>query len=252
MVERLGGDEELVRKMVPEWEVGCRRPTPGPGYLESFTKGHVSLDNTPIARVTPTGIRTSDGKHHEFDVIICATGFNVSHRPPYPLVGRYGIDLADKWSERPEGYLSICAAGFPNFFMFSGPNAPVAHGSLLSALGWTADYITKWLRKISEEDIKWVDVREDVSLEFNTYADEIQQTLVWTGGCRSWFKNNTVDGKVTAVWAGSALAYREMLENLRPEDFTIMYRSPNRFRFMGNGRTKREFQAGEDLAFYMQ
>lgn len=47
------------------------------------------------------------------------------------------------------------------------------------------------------------------------------------------------NGKVTAVWAGSVIAYHDMIEKLRPEDFDIVYRSKNRFRFMGNGRTKR-------------
>ncbi|OAG33842.1 hypothetical protein AYO21_12061 [Fonsecaea monophora] len=252
MTERLGGNEELAEKLIPKWEVGCRRPTPGPGYLESFTKDHVSLVISDISEITETGIKTADGNLHEFDVIVCATGFDVSHRPPYPLVGLHGTNLADKWKDEPEAYLSVCVEGFPNFFMFSGPNAPVGHGSLISALGWTADYILKWAQKIAEEDIKYVDVREDVSEEFNTYADEILQTTVWTGGCRSWFKNHTVDGKVVAVWAGSGLAYYEMLESLRPEDFNIHYRSRNRFRFMGNGTTKREGRPDEDLAWYLK
>ena len=43
---------------------------------------------------------------------------------------------------------------------------------------------------------------------------------------------------MTAVWAGSAIGFREMVERIRPEDFDITYRSKNRLRFMGNGRTK--------------
>ncbi|OQU95562.1 hypothetical protein CLAIMM_01747 [Cladophialophora immunda] len=251
MLERLGGNEELGEKLIPDWELGCRRPTPGPGYLESFTKPHVALVTLGIEEVTPTGITTVDGKHHEFDVIVCATGFDVSHRPPFPLIGRSGTSLSDTWHDYPEAYLSICVADYPNFFMFGGPNAPVGHGSLLSAQGWTADYILQRMKKMTEEDIKWVVVRPDAMEEFNAYAEEILQTLVWTGGCKSWFKNNTVDGRVTAVWAGSAIAYKEMVDTIRPEDFTITYRSRNRFRFMGTGRTKRELLPHEDLAFYI-
>lgn len=87
--------------------------------------------------------------------------------------------------------------------------------------------------------------------EFNTYADEIMQTFVWPTVYRSWYKNHRINGRVTAVWAGSGIAYYEMLKQLRPEDFDIVYRTKNRFRFMGIGRAKVEFSPGADLAFYM-
>ncbi|TKA69803.1 hypothetical protein B0A55_06461 [Friedmanniomyces simplex] len=134
--------------------------------------------------------------------------------------------------------------------MFSGPNAPVGHGSLMAGLGWCADWMCQWVRKMAEEDIKWIDPRPEVVDEFNAYADEIMQTLVWSGGCQSWYKGHRVDGKVTAVWAGSAIGFREMIERIRPEDFEIRYRSRNRFRFMGNGRTKM-YDPKADLAFYL-
>lgn len=56
---------------------------------------------------------------------------------------------------------------------------------------------------------------------------------------------------MTAVWAGSAISYHDMIRHLRPEDFEIKYRSRNRFRFMGNGKTKMEYVPGTDLAFYL-
>ncbi len=90
--------------------------------------------------------------------------------------------------------------------------------------------MTSWTRKMAEEDIKFIDVKPEVLNEFNAYADEIMQTLVWSGGCQSWYKNHRVDGKVTAVWAGSVIGYWEMLQSIRPEDFEIRYRTKNRFR----------------------
>lgn len=52
------------------------------------------------------------------------------------------------------------------------------------------------------------------------------------------------------MYAGSLNHYRQMLESFRAEDFTIEYRSPNRFRFMGNGLTIPEVTR-EDFADYM-
>lgn len=185
MKEKLGGDEDLARKLTPSYEVGCRRATPGPGYLEAFKRDNVSLVTDPIERITPTGIETKDGTSHSFDCIIAATGFDVSHRPPFPLIGRNNTFLSDKWADEPMSYLSLCASQFPNFFTFSGPNAPVGHGSLMAGLSWSAEYMCKWITKILQEDIKSVDVKQEALDEFNTYSDEIMQTLAWSGGCQS-------------------------------------------------------------------
>lgn len=154
MRQQLGGSENLVRKLVPDWEVGCRRATPGPGYLEAFTMPHVSLVTDAIERVTPSGIRTVDGREFDLDAIVCATGFDVSHRPPWPLIGRGGLTLAEHWKEEPYAYLSLMASGFPNFFMFGGPNSPVGHGSLMSQLQWSAEWMCRWISKMAEENIK--------------------------------------------------------------------------------------------------
>lgn len=210
MKQKLGGNEDLAKKLIPKYEVGCRRATPGPGYLEAFTKDNVSLVTDSIDRIEASGIRTVDGKLHEFDAIVCATGFDVSHRPPWPLIGLNGLSLADAFDPEPMAYLSLAAANFPNFFMFSGPNAPVGHGSFVASLGWAADWMCQWILKIAEEDIKWVAPKQEAVDEYNTYADEIMQGLVWSGGCQSWYKGHRVDGKVTAVWAGSAVGFKEM------------------------------------------
>lgn len=268
MLTKLNGYHDLAEKLIPNWPIGCRRATPGLDYLEALIQPHVSLVQEPIQRVTEHGITTADGLSRDFDAIICATGFDVSYRPNFPLRGRDGIDLAEKWKDSatttaatgPLAYFSICVPGFPNYFMFTGPNAPVGHGSLMAGLGWAADYIAKWIVKLAEEDIKWVDVKEDATQEFNAYADRIMQTLVWSSPCKSWYKNSNNDnndenhnaeGRVTALWAGSGLGFREMVSSLRPEDFVIRYQSSNRFRFMGNGRVKQEFQPGVDLAWFM-
>lgn len=84
--------------------------------------------------------------------------------------------------------------------------------------------------------------------DYNVYAQEFLKRMVWSGGCRSWYKT---DGKVTAMYAGSVLHYKEMLDSFRVEDFRLEYNSGNRFRFMGNGMTGREAEGG-DLGYYVR
>lgn len=37
----------------------------------------------------------------KFDIIVCATGFDVSFLPYWNVVGRNGIKLGDKWADNP-------------------------------------------------------------------------------------------------------------------------------------------------------
>ena len=112
-----------------------------------------------VIEITPAGILTADNKHREFDAIILATGFDVSFKPRWIQTGRQGRSLADEWSDDPKGYFSLSVSGYPNHFIFNGPAGPVGHGSLSSAIDWTADYIIKWLTKMAKEDIKLVQLR---------------------------------------------------------------------------------------------
>ena len=105
MATKLNNDPELCAKLIPEFEVGCRRVTPGAGYLESFTQDNVKLTVSHIDYIDEGGIKTKDGHYYELDVIICATGFDVTHRPPFPIIGRNEVSLGEKWKDEPESYM---------------------------------------------------------------------------------------------------------------------------------------------------
>lgn len=184
--------------------------------------------------------------------MVCATGFDVSHRPQYPTIGRNDVDLRKAWEDDPESYFSIAAPNMPNYFITLGPNAVAGHGSLLEALNWNGDYFVKWLKKMAEEDIKSIAPKTTVVRHLVSYADEIHKSLVWTGGCKSWYKRGRVDGRVTALFAGSGMLYKRLISDLRPEDFDIDYRSPNNFKFLGNGFTAFEMDPESDLAWYIE
>jgi cation diffusion facilitator CzcD-associated flavoprotein CzcO len=156
MRARLANRPDLMEKLIPKYPVGCRRLTPGDGYLEALQANNVRPCFSDIKRITEKGIITRDGEEEEFDLIVCATGFDTTFTPRWDLVGRDGRRLEDDWSEVPEAYLSMCAANMPNYFLFSGPNAPIGHGSVPQMLAWSADYMLDWIKKMATEDIKYV------------------------------------------------------------------------------------------------
>ena len=72
MANKLQHKPDLCDKLIPKWELGCRRITPGPGYLESFLLPNCSLTNSATARVTDNAIITADGEVFECDVSKCS------------------------------------------------------------------------------------------------------------------------------------------------------------------------------------
>lgn len=155
MAERLNHDPWLCEKLIPKFEVGCRRLSPGDSYLTAIQAKNVSLELSPIEAIGASGIKTQkDSEEQPFDIIICATGFDVSFCPSWDMQGKDGIKLADQWKDHPEAYFGTVVPNMPNFFMVNGPNSPLAHGSLLSAMYFTVEYILKWCEKISTQDIK--------------------------------------------------------------------------------------------------
>jgi cation diffusion facilitator CzcD-associated flavoprotein CzcO len=120
MRQRLGDSpkgKSLYHMLIPEFPVGCRRQTPGPGYLEALLRDNVETRWDDIGRLTEKGIHTKNGQQLDFDVIICATGFDTTFKPRFPTVGRNGVNLAEKWTkEMPMCYFGMTAADMPNYF----------------------------------------------------------------------------------------------------------------------------------------
>ncbi|KAI5850754.1 hypothetical protein BZA05DRAFT_430466 [Tricharina praecox] len=251
MARKLKGNPELLKAMTPSFDIGCRRLTPGPGYLEAIQEPNCTPIFDKIKEIKENGLLLESGIFMKLDAIICATGFDVSGRPRWRTSGKDGKSLEKMWEHVPEGYLGICAPYMPNYFKFGGPNAPVSHGGLLPVMSDVADYVCKWVSKIAREDIRTATVKPEVVSDWNVYAQEFLKRTSWSGSCSSWYKNHQTDGPVTAMYPGSQIHHREFTQDVRGEDFNIEYRSANRFRFFGDGFTKREKEGG-NLAWYME
>lgn len=110
-------DEKLLKHLMPEdFAIGCRRPTPGNGYLEALTKDNVRVVTEEIDQVVSDGIQLKSTEIIKVDALICATGFDLSFCPRFDLIGRNGQDIHEKWKDLPEAYLSLAVPDFPNYF----------------------------------------------------------------------------------------------------------------------------------------
>lgn len=129
-MEKCIKDPKLREKLIPKYELGCRRISPGEPFLRALQKSNVKCIFSPIEVCRPDGLETEDGIETS-DVIIAATGFNTSFRPRFPLLGQNGVDLRELWKDNPASYMGLGCASFPNYLSMLGPNCPVANGSLI-------------------------------------------------------------------------------------------------------------------------
>jgi cation diffusion facilitator CzcD-associated flavoprotein CzcO len=116
MREQLDNDSILTKKIIPTFDLGCRRMTPGPGYLQSLKKDNVHVVTESVVKFTKDGVVDESGTEHKVDVVICATGFDVSFAPHFEVIGRDGANIKEQFGECPKAYLSITAPNFPNLF----------------------------------------------------------------------------------------------------------------------------------------
>lgn len=240
---------DLQRKLIPDFEAGCRRLNPGEKYLEALQQENVEAVFEPIETVTVDGVLDRSGASRPADTIVAATGFDTSFRPRFPIIGTNGRDLREMWKDTPEAYCGLAVSGFPNYLIFLGPNTPISNGSLMGALEGTADFFVRLIRKMSLQRASSFDVRQDVQDDFNQHTQQTMQNLVWTGSCRSWFKDE--QGRITGVWPGSGLHYREFLQADRWEDFEWKYKG-NRFGYWGLGFSQIERTENPDLSYWIQ
>jgi cation diffusion facilitator CzcD-associated flavoprotein CzcO len=89
--------------------------------LEALTETNVRVVFEGIKEIVPQGIKLDSGEIVELDAIVCATGFDVSWKPRFPVIGRGGADLREQWGQRPTAYMSLAVPNFPNYFGQSLP-----------------------------------------------------------------------------------------------------------------------------------
>jgi cation diffusion facilitator CzcD-associated flavoprotein CzcO len=125
-------DPELKERLRPNYRAACKRLVISPNFSEAIQSPNAELVTSAIERIEPRGVRTADGRLHELDVLVLATGFQVDRfLRPIDVIGKDGVRLAELWEKRPLAYLSIAIPGFPNLFMLNGPNGPVGNFSLI-------------------------------------------------------------------------------------------------------------------------
>jgi cation diffusion facilitator CzcD-associated flavoprotein CzcO len=212
-------DPELRRRLTPDYEPMCKRLVMGTNFYGQFKRPTVELVDVGIDHVEPRGIVTRDGRLHELDVLVLATGFDAhAYMKPLELVGPGGVRLSELWDGEPYGYRSVALPGFPNVFMLLGPHSPIGNQSIFTVSETQMDFamrlIGMWRR--GEVDAMWPTL--EATERFNAELRAAAPTTIWASGCNSWYIGK--DG-VPHPWPWTPERHREMLAEPRLEDWAF-------------------------------
>jgi cation diffusion facilitator CzcD-associated flavoprotein CzcO len=212
-------DRELRRRLTPDYQPMCKRLVVSWGFYRAMQRPSVELVTEAIERLEPAGIVTRDGRLHEADVIVFATGFDThAYVRPMELVGEGGVTLDEVWRDGPRAHRTVAISGFPNFFMLMGPHSPVGNYSLVAIAEGQADYAMRWIRMWREGAVSAVAPTEEAMTRFNEDMRAAMPETIWMTGCDSWYLGK--DG-MPEVWPWTPERHREMLREPDPGEFEL-------------------------------
>ncbi|HKH03176.1 MAG TPA: NAD(P)/FAD-dependent oxidoreductase, partial [Bradyrhizobium sp.] len=208
-------DPNVAEKLIPQNHgFGTRRVPLETRYYEVYNQNNVELvdiTKTPIERITPTGIKTSNVEY-QFDVIIYATGFDAvtGSFDRIDFRGVDGVRLKDRWKNGPQTYLGVLVDGFPNMMMLMGPHT--ALGNIPRSIEYNVDWVTGLLRFCREQNLTRVEATGAGVTSWTEHVKALGVGLL-SNEVNSWMTgyNSNIDGKQTRIvarYSGSAPAYR--------------------------------------------
>ena len=223
-------DQRVAEKLIPKNHgFGTRRLPLETHYYEVYNRDNVELvdlTETPIERLTPAGIRTSD-KEYAFDIIIFATGFDAitGAFDRIDLRGTSGVTLKDKWKAGPETYLGLMVHQFPNMMMLMGPHT--ALGNIPRSIEYSVDWVTGLLRFAGEQGLTRLEATPEGVAGWTDHVKALGVGLL-SNEVDSWMTgiNRNLEGKTTRIiarYSGSAPAYRARCDEVAAKGYSELW-----------------------------
>jgi 4-hydroxyacetophenone monooxygenase len=201
MTDELGDRaEELLPKCLPSYPPYGKRMLLDNGWFQMLRNPRVELVNTSIQHIEGNQITTTDGKAREADVIVFATGFDVTRMlSSYEVIGRCDRSLRETWDDdNASAYLGTAVPDFPNFFILYGPNQQTPYGSLVLIIEMQMRYIMDILKQMAERQAGAVEVRAEVHAGYVRDVDARHDQMVWSHpGMTTYYRN--ARGRVVAI-----------------------------------------------------
>jgi len=222
----LAGREDLVAKALPRYPPFGKRMLLDNGWYAAIRRDDVDLVTSPVAAVTPTGVRAQDGTETAADVVVLCTGFE-AQKPLWPLsiTGRDGLTIADVWGpDDADAHLGITVSGFPNLFLTCGPGTVLGHGgSYITIAECQVRYIVEALVGMIENRLGAVEVLPEVHADYAARHDAAHAAMIWTHpGMRNWYRNPA--GRVVCALPWRIVDYWTMTRHVDWNEYALEVR----------------------------
>jgi 4-hydroxyacetophenone monooxygenase len=222
IAEETGGRPDLVEALTPDYPPYVKRMVWDNNWYRTLARPNVELCTSGIVEADESGVTTADGRHHDLDVLVFATGFHGT-RFLYPMEvrGRSGRTPAEIFGgdEEIRAYLGLVIPDFPNFFRLTGPNSSVGHGGSSVFLSeMQAHYVQDCLRYLIENAVPAIAVDPEVSAEYNRKVDAGLADMIWLASdVGSRYK--TSSGRVASNHPWTLQHYWKLTRRMSPADY---------------------------------
>jgi cation diffusion facilitator CzcD-associated flavoprotein CzcO len=212
-------DPELRRRVWPDYTFGCKRILFSSHFLPALERPNVELVTDAIEEIRPEGIVTADGRTHELDCIVWATGFKTNDFMfPMAITGREGAELSQAWAGGAHALLGVSVPSFPNMFVMYGPNTNTSGGSIVFYLETQATYLRQAIQQLAARGAGAIEVRADAEARYDREVQHRFGGTAWTN-CDSWYRDE--NGRIVANWPGYQREYRRRAAQLDPSEYSF-------------------------------
>lgn len=223
-------DPTIAELLIPnDHGFGTRRVPLETGYYETYNRSNVDLvdlNKTPIMKITPDGILTTD-REHKADQIIYATGFNAitGSFDRINIRGVGGRSLKVQWDRKLETFLAVQVVNFPNLLMVMGPQG--LGGNHPRNIEYNVEWITSLLIYMRSGNLMEVEPKSEAVQFWSDHIMEKSGSSL-SNNVDSWMTgiNSNVTGKDTrligARYGGSVQSYRGLCDSVAAGSYKEM------------------------------
>ncbi|GAA4709008.1 NAD(P)/FAD-dependent oxidoreductase [Pseudonocardia yuanmonensis] len=195
-------DPDLAEKLapaVPPYPFGTKRCPLEYTYYDAFNQDNVELvdlKETPIEKVTRNGIVTTDGREHEFEVIVLATGFDsfTGGLTDIDVRSTKGESFSEVFRDGARTALGRATAGFPNMLYVYGPQSPSAFCNGPTCAELEGDWVINCLVHMRENGLTRIEATAEAEQEWHDHLEALATSTTFPLA-NSWYMNANVPGK---------------------------------------------------------
>ena len=181
-------DPEMRRKLTPDYDFGCKRPTFSNSYYRTFTQPNVHLQTSGIDHIEPDAVVAADGTRTPIDTLVLATGFDLweANIPAIEVIGRDGRNLGKWWREnRFQAYQGVSVPYFPNYLSLASPYAFIGL-NFFNAMEYQMRIMDKLFAEVERRGAHTFEVTEEANARFlYQMTTQVGDTVFALGHCES-------------------------------------------------------------------